>query len=112
MKNKGLLRLFISLWLGSILGAIFLTLPIEAAPPETITLTMVSQYPLTNLTINYPARYFKKWVEAWSGGRVKIDFKGGPEIIAPLQLPMATERGMHVLLILELNIQHSSYLIS
>ena len=94
MKNKGLSRLFITFWLVSILGAIFLSLPVEAAPAETVTLTMVSQYPLTNLTINYPPRYFKKWVEAWSGGRIKVDFKGGPEIIAPSEIPKVIERGM------------------
>ena len=94
MKNKELLMVFSSFCLVSILAAIFLTIPVEAAPPETITLTMVSHFPLTNLTINYPPRYFKKWVEAWSGGRIKVDFKGGPEIIAVSELPKVVERGM------------------
>lgn len=94
MKNKGLLMVFGSFWLVSILAAIFLTVPVEAAPTETITLTMVSNFPLSNYSLNYPPIYFKKWVEAWSKGRVNVDFKGGPEVIASSELPKVVERGM------------------
>lgn len=66
----------------------------KRASAQEATLTMVSQYPLTNVTINYSTRNFKKWVEAWTGGRIKVDYKGGPEVIAMTELPKAVERGM------------------
>ena len=93
MEKRGALTLVGSLCL---LVVLITTSPVAYAQkaPEPITLTMISAYPLTNITINYAPFVFKKYVEAWSGGRIKIDFKGGPEIVAFSEIPKVTERGM------------------
>jgi len=59
-----------------------------------VKLTMISAWPLTDLTINYSPRQFKKYVEGWSCGQIQIDFKGGPEIVAFQEIPKVVERGM------------------
>jgi len=94
MERGKVLRL--SGWLCLALVLMVTSLPVTYAQkaPGPIKLTMISGFPLTNKTINYAAELFKKYVETWSGGKIQIDFKGGPEIVAFLEIPRVTERGM------------------
>lgn len=94
MERREILRLSGGVCLVLILVATCLSVAYAQKAPEPVTLTMISAYPLTNITINYAPNIFKKYVEAWSGGRIKIDFKGGPEIVAFSEIPKVTERGM------------------
>jgi len=94
MGKKGALRLLGGVCLVFILIAASLSMANAQKAPEPIKLTMVSAYPLTNITINYSCFTFKKYVEAWSGGRILIDFKGGTEVVPFLEIPKVTERGM------------------
>jgi TRAP-type C4-dicarboxylate transport system substrate-binding protein len=94
MKKKGVLRLFGCICIMLVLIVTSLSVAYAQKAPEPIKLTMISAYPLTNITINYPCFLFKKYVEAWSGGRIIIDFKGGTEIVAFSEIPKVTERGM------------------
>lgn len=94
MKHKGLSALLVSFCLVWISLTVFFAPPARAASPEKVTLTMVTAFPQTAISINYSTRQFKKWVEAWSGGQVNVDFKGGPEIIASTELPKVVQRGM------------------
>lgn len=91
--SRGALTLLVSLCL---VGILIATSPFAYGQkaPEPIKLTMISAYPLSNITINYPATTFKRYVEAWSGGRIVVDFKGGTEIVAFSEIPKVTERGM------------------
>lgn len=94
MERKKVLRLSGWVCLALVLMATSLPVTYAQKTPEPIKLTMISAFPLTNKTINYAPDLFKKYVEIWSGGRIQIDFKGGPEIVAFSEIPRVTERGM------------------
>jgi TRAP-type C4-dicarboxylate transport system substrate-binding protein len=93
MEKRGALASIGSLCLLVVLMAISPAAAAEKAPAP-VKLTMISAYPLSNTTINYAPNTFKKYLEAWSGGRITVDFKGGPEIVAFSEIPKVTERGM------------------
>jgi len=94
MERRKVLGLFGWICLALVLMATSLPVAHAQKAPEQIKLTMISAFPLTNKTINYAPELFKKYVETWSGGRIQVDFKGGPEIVAFLEIPRVTERGM------------------
>lgn len=94
MGRKGSLRLWGSACLVFILIAIPLSVAHAQKTSKPVKLTMISAWPLTDTTINYPARQLKKYIEAWSGGQIQVDFKGGPEIIAFPEIPKVVERGV------------------
>ena len=94
MEKKRALRLLGGVCLVFILIATSLPMANAQKAPEPIKLTMISAWPLTDLAINYSPRQLKKYVEAWSGGQIQIDFKGGPEVVAFTEIPKVCERGM------------------
>src|SRR3990170_2074638 len=94
MGKKGSLRLWGSACLAFILIATSLAVANAQKAPGPVKITMISAWPLTEITINYPMRQLKKYVEAWSGGQIQVDFKGGPEVVAFPEIPKVVERGM------------------
>jgi TRAP-type C4-dicarboxylate transport system substrate-binding protein len=98
MRRRGVSRSALTLLVSLCLVVIFAATssPVAHAQkaPQPVKLTMISAWPLANITINYPTRTFKRYVEAWSGGRITVDFKGGTEIVAFTEIPKVTERGM------------------
>lgn len=94
MRKKGVVMLLRSSCLVVMLMTTLLPVAYGQKVPEPKKLTMVSAYPLANITINYAPSLFKKYVEAWSAGRIRIDFKGGTEVIAFSEIPRVTERGV------------------
>jgi len=94
MEKNGGLKLLGGLCLVFILIATSLSMANAQKAPDPVKITMISAYPLTEITINYPMRQLKKYIEAWSGGQIQVDFKGGPEIVAFPEIPKVVERGM------------------
>jgi TRAP-type C4-dicarboxylate transport system substrate-binding protein len=94
MEKNGALRLLGGACLVFILIATFLSAAHAQKGPGPVKLTMISAWPLTDLAINYSPMHFKKYVEAWSGGQIQVDFKGGPEVVAFPEIPKVVERGV------------------
>jgi len=90
--KKDLKKVFLGILL--FLIVVIVSSPYANAQSASVKLTMVSAYPLANSTINYPPNLFKKYLEAWSGGRIVVDFKGGTEVVNFREIPKVTERGM------------------
>lgn len=60
---------------------------------KTITLTALTSWPLDTLTAK-PFVLFKEEVEKQSGGKIKIDWKGGPEAVKEIEQAESVGRGV------------------
>jgi TRAP-type C4-dicarboxylate transport system substrate-binding protein len=82
-------------WLGMALAALFsAVLTSTGAAAATVTLRAVTAWPTNDDIQNRGFMMFLRKVEQRSGGRIRVNWVGGPEAIPPFELGEAARRGL------------------